>query len=365
MQRLNAHFDDEHEQFLKRVDDQIAHLRKTSAETEEVLLPHDADFYEDLTKEYKHAKSELIGALTTTRNFLDVLLKELTQKKGRPFDSYTLVTDLPKVQPSIVENVNQMVRKHNAKSDNFEVEVKQARKSLANHLVAEALDIFNQLVISTNKFRSAVDKASSDVKCLKKKIDQLERDIVEHRRPAEELNKDMHNYLGHSELQLTVKDTGYAITRNDMSADALSEGETTAIALLYFLKSLQDRDFNLSQGVVVLDDPVSSLDANALYLAFGFIQERTKNAAQLFILTHNFIFFRNIRNWFHHLKGQRKDDVKLRSARFYMLDWQFNGGRRCSVLRPLDPLLERYESEYHYLFARVYREVYDPLRENT
>ena len=115
-------------------------------------------------------------------------------------------------------------------------------------------------------------------------------------------------------------DTGYTITRGGVSAEFLSEGETTAIALLYFLKSLQDRRFPLANGVIVLDDPVSSLDANALFLAFAFIRERTKDAGQLFILTHNFSFFRQVRHWFHHLKGQKKKDVSKRPARFFMLD---------------------------------------------
>ena len=41
-----------------------------------------------------------------------------------------------------------------------------------------------------------------------------------------------------------------------------------------------------------------------------------------------------------------------------MLEWQFatETGQRLSTLRTLDPLLEWYESEYHYLFARIYRE---------
>jgi len=107
--------------------------------------------------------------------------------------------------------------------------------------------------------------------------------------------------------------------------------------------------------VVVLDDPVSSLDANALYSAFGFIREYTQNACQVFFLTHNFTFFRQIRNWFHHLKGQKKNDVSKRPARFYMLDCSFTDDGRCAKIRWLDPLLEQYESEYHYLFACVYR----------
>jgi len=156
-------------------------------------------------------------------------------------------------------------------------------------------------------------------------------------------------------LRLEIKDTGYAITRGGKPALALSEGEMTAIALLYFLKSLQDKRFDLANGVVVLDDPVSSLDANALYLAFGFMRQRTKDAGQLIIFTHNFTFFRQVRNWFHHLPGQNKRDINQRPARFYMLDCEHDQNGRCASIRRLDPLLEQYESEYHYLFACVYR----------
>ncbi len=103
-------------------------------------------------------------------------------------------------------------------------------------------------------------------------------------------------------------------------------------------------------------DPVSSLDENSIYLAFGYIRQRTQDAAQLFLLMHNFTFFRQVRNWFHNLTGQRRNQVNRRPARFYMLDQVLDSETRCTALRPLDPLLEQYESEYHYLFARVYRE---------
>ena len=163
---------------------------------------------------------------------------------------------------------------------------------------------------------------------------------------------------GHAELRLEVNDTGYTILRGSEPAKALSEGETTAIALLYFLKSLQDKNFDLNKGVVLLDDPVSSLDANALYLAFGFIMERTKDAGQLFIFTHNFNFFRQVKNWFHHLPGQRKKDIVQRPARFYMFDCIKKNNQRSSTITKLDPLLEHYESDYHYMFSRIYRDVH-------
>src|SRR5690606_24281598 len=123
----------------------------------------------------------------------------------------------------------------------------------------------------------------------------------------------------------------------------------------YFLKTLKDRRFEMDKGLVVLDDPVSSLDAHALFMAFGFIRRCVDDAAQIFILTHNFAMFRQVRNWFHHLKDQNKRDITRRPARFYMLDCSLTDQGRRSRIAPLDPLLENFESEYHYLFARVYR----------
>src|SRR5690606_40846036 len=108
---------------------------------------------------------------------------------------------------------------------------------------------------------------------------------------------------------------GYALTRGGQPVSHLSEGERTAIAFLYFLKSLQDKTFDMKNGIVVIDDPVSSLDANALFSAFGYMKERTKEAGQLFIFTHSFAFFRNVKKWFHCLNKHRdRKSTRLNSS---------------------------------------------------
>ena len=104
----------------------------------------------------------------------------------------------------------------------------------------------------------------------------------------------------------------------------------------------------------MIDDPVSSLDANALFSAFGYMKERTKDCHQLFILTHNFAFFRQVKNWFHHLKGQRSPNIDKHPARFYALLATISDGERNAVLSPIDPLLEQFESEYHFLLRQVH-----------
>lgn len=97
----------------------------------------------------------------------------------------------------------------------------------------------------------------------------------------------------------------------------------------------------------MIDDPVSSLDANSLFYAFGFMKEKTKDAGQLFILTHNFQFFSLVRNWFKYFNKKEKT--------FYQLNCRYDSGKRNASLDPLDKLLKDYESEYHYLFKTIKR----------
>jgi wobble nucleotide-excising tRNase len=85
------------------------------------------------------------------------------------------------------------------------------------------------------------------------------------------------------------------------------------------------------------------------------MKERTKDAGQLFVFTHNFGFFRQVKNWFNHLEHQNKKDASKR-ARFYMLDPVHDGAVREATIKTLDPLLHEYESEYHYSLKKIHAE---------
>lgn len=344
---LEAHFSAEYEDFLRRLHEQIARLKTELQKIESVELPNEAQFYEDLTTEWNAARGAFDNAKTNIARGLFGVIEALEEKKKKPFDVIRRQFDGPDFDGSFLTNLNDVIQRHNEACEEFDKRVGSARERLESDFVARSLDEYQTLTRDVNAAGAAIKKANTKVQQLEVRIGELEKEIVEHRRPAEELNEDLRNYLGHGELQLEVKDTGYVISRNGKPAKSLSEGEMTAIALLYFLKSLQDRRFEIGKGVVVLDDPVSSLDANALFLAFGFIQRRTEDAAQLFILTHNFSFFRQVKEWFRHLNKKNR--------RLYMLECVAGVNCRDSYLQRLDPLLDEYESEYHYLFARIYR----------
>lgn len=353
LDKLECHFNDEYNKFHSEIEDLKEQIESLTNSAKNLSLPNKAQLYDHLQVEYKskcdifqEEKQEYIG-------HLQLLSQKLAEKKRDVFKVIKLDGKIGVPIETTIDELNEVIGKHNDKSDNFAEEVKKARAKLENSCVAEELAEVVEREDRIESLRKESQRINADVEKIITNITNLERDIVEHRRPADELNRDLAAYLGGNELQFEIKENGYQITRNGVTADALSEGEKTAIAFLYFLKSLKDKNFDFPNGTVVIDDPVSSLDANSLFNAFGFMRERTKKVGQLFVFTHNFCFFRQVKNWFSYINKHKKKLHK--EAGFYMLQCEGSGESRCAKITTLDRLLIDYESEYHYLFSLVYQ----------
>lgn len=350
LQLLEGHFSAAYQRFIEQLNSCAASLRSTEQTMSAIRVPDEAAVYDDLRMRYREALEHFNADRASIKQFIDGLAGEVQDKYAKVFIPVAVALAVPILNQASIEGLNVILREHNQTSTDFRTRVETARERLAKHLIAGCADELGRFKSEVATADQGVTAAAAEVGTLTAEIDRLESELVLHRRPAEELNRDLQRYLGHNELQLNIEETGYAVTRTGARAEALSEGERTAIALLYFLKSLEGRDFDLANGIVVLDDPVSSLDQNALFAAFGFLRARTQPAGQLFILTHSFLLFRLTREWFNNLRGQDK-----RKKRFYLLRCDAATGQRASVLAPIDPLLADYESEYQYLFARMYR----------
>jgi wobble nucleotide-excising tRNase len=362
---LEAHFNDAYKKLLEEIDAQIQSIDGIGDEFESITWPAKTEFYNHLADEFLTAKKFVTQEAKAVRIYLDKLKAALSKKRQAPFESLDLnqvieSNQLPDLSPleQATVSVQAVIQKHNKATEDFASEVKDARQRLEKGLIADAVDEFKKLSQKTSTLRTQATTFSNSQKDLEEKVSALERDIIEHQRPAEELNSELASYLGRDDLHIKVKSSepGYEITRSGQIANNLSEGERTAIAFLYFLKSLQDKNFTIASDIVVIDDPVSSLDTNSLFCAFGYLKERTKTAGQLFILTHNFNFFRQVRNWFFKLPDQNKKDITKRPARFFMAESSYVNGKRNARLKPIDRLLLEYESEYHYLFKRLHDE---------
>lgn len=365
IQDLEAHFNETFTAFQSEITKLARQLESYRLLILEATLPEPSRFYDHLAPTLKSATLTSRQLLEEAATYLSSLKHILMRKHGLPFEAISLEESIKGARHpdratliQSITTINQIIDQHNATTNDFQGQIDTACGSLEQDYVNDAFTEHLKLTEAVNTAAENLITLTEGITSLELQVATIESEIVEHRRPAQEINAELCSYLGRDELRLDVKETGYTITRCGQPATELSEGEKTAIAFLYFLKSLQDKSLDLTKSIVVIDDPVSSLDTNALFSAFAYMKERTKTAGQLFIMTHNFGFFRQVKNWFHHMPKQRGRDLDLRPARFYMLNTAHLDGGRSASLEVIDPLLVEYESEYHYLFKRIYDEAH-------
>ena len=86
--------------------------------------------------------------------------------------------------------------------------------------------------------------------------------------------------------------------------DTLSEGESNFLSFLYFfhlVNGSQNVSGTADRRIVVVDDPVSSMDADVLFIVSSLVRTLAKEAregkgkiVQLIMLTHNITFYREV-----------------------------------------------------------------------
>jgi wobble nucleotide-excising tRNase len=154
---------------------------------------------------------------------------------------------------------------------------------------------------------NGLQKKQDEVQAVSQEIETLERKITSIKPTLEDINKSLLSF-GFSNFSLTESDTSgfYKIIRADGSnaKETLSEGEKSFITFLYFyqlIKGSFETSGSTTQRVVVFDDPVSSLDSDVLFIVCNLIkgviaeiEEANASLKQIFILTHNVYFHKEI-----------------------------------------------------------------------
>src|SRR5690606_10704233 len=136
------------------------------------------------------------------------------------------------------------LRTHNDRTKNFQLEIAESRAALEEAIVADKFDKVVKLEAEIAVAASDAERLRSSIAAFRSDVLKLDGEIKEHRRPAEQINADLASYLGRKDITLTVEDAGYRIMREGIPATKLSEGEKTALAIIYFLKSIEDRGFD-------------------------------------------------------------------------------------------------------------------------
>ena len=131
--------------------------------------------------------------------------------------------------------------------------------------------------------------------------------------------------FGFKGFKIEKKDEiSYRLVRADGSEvkETLSEGEHRFITFLYFYQLVNgtlNRENVNKDKILVIDDPISSLDSNILFIVSYLVRELIKNCLndgnvkQIFVLTHNIYFHQEIT-----FKGSRDNPSPLKE-KFWVL----------------------------------------------
>lgn len=360
-EKLNKHFSEEFDSLMNDIKELETAIENYKKELIKLQLPDKARFYEEFQQEYDENKNLLDNNIQKKLpEKLDEVLNKLNEKRSKPFESIDLEIQ-NNVEEEInnqISQINKLIKKNNQKIENLEKEKIDLKNELLNHYTAKAINelIYFEVKREIQSLQGSLDNVQKEISGLDREISNIKDQIKGNNIGAEKINKYLKGFFADDNIKLNVLEDGtYQVFRNDSIAKNLSTGEKNILSLVYFFTKLEENNFNLSNSVIFIDDPVSSLDSNHTFKVYGFLSEKAVNARQLFVTTHNFDFF-NL------LKDLIKSDpdntpnrkTKKEKENYYLIKKIKKCSGTSSVVENLPEVLRKFKSEYNYLFSILY-----------
>jgi len=242
------------------------------------------------------------------------LLNNKAKEPSRSVDLISIKEQLINIQQIITE-ANILIKEHNTIVTNYTTERSDLIKGIWKYLTEEynaKISTFNKKADGLQRGIDALQKQHQELQinylAKNKQIKEANKNVTSVQPSVDEINKTLKSY-GFLNFEIvpskTVKNQ-YQIQREDgtIAESTLSEGEITFITFLYFLqlsKGSTAQETITEERVLIVDDPISSLDSNVLFVVSSLIKEIIKkikkdegNIKQLILLTHNVYFHKEV-----------------------------------------------------------------------
>jgi len=240
----------------------------------------------------------------------------IVQKEKEPSKSVQLEL-LSEIISSVneeIENVNKQINRHNNLADNRVREEKLIKEQIWRFLAHENNHNHEKYVRKEFNLKNAINgikdrKAAktNDRRNTLLEIESLEAEITSVTPSINEMNRLLHAYkFTNFKFAQTSSQGNYRLVRDNGEDvnQTLSEGEKTFVTFLYFMHLLNgsnNRELITENKIAVIDDPISSLDSNVLFIVSNLIlkliddiRNNKNNVVQLFVLTHNIYFHKEV-----------------------------------------------------------------------
>ena len=321
--------------------------------------------YEEAVGRAKKDVDERVAALKAVESALDAKVADPSVTPETPNWSALM-------KASSITVLAQVVIQHNDQTRRHEEVVVERRQTVLDHLVGSQSGEFRGLEELALKCAKRCSTSKQAARLAELRLENVRQAKFTTKDMADTLTRDLARVYGKDHLSVAVTEDGksYACRRGDQPGTDLSDGERTTLSLLYFLRKLEDEQGpggDPSQRIVVIDDPSSSLDREALFATHQWLIDTLKSFGQYIVLTHDFsllrLFVKSHKSaWGRSMKRIAKadaDEVRFPKVSFLEMYAASIDGERRSRLGTLPRILLNNTSEYAYLFAMVMAGVSD------
>lgn len=275
---------------------------------------------ESTEKINKNTKLDLdkFSSLLKTLNSQYLANKELLNNKLKePSRSIGLTSTTEQFEEieKLITTANALIKKHNDIVDNYATERDKLVNEIWKFIIEDNRTRIEYYVKHKTGLQKGIDNISKKVtdlrneyKKLDKKIKELTKNVTSIQPSVDEINQTLKSF-GFQNFEIVPSQIGtnqYQIQRanGELAEATLSEGEITFITFLYFLqlvKGSTNETEITDERILVIDDPISSLDSNVLFVVSSLLKEIIKkirnnkgNIKQLILLTHNVYFHKEV-----------------------------------------------------------------------
>ncbi len=259
-------------------------------------------------------------------NLFSNQIESIKQKIDEPSMKVSLPDILPSIREieEIISDANAKIAQHNMLVDKQETEEENLKDDIWATVINDANSLIKLYQTQMSDLTKAVRGLNSAVEKRKTEIDRLEKEIIEKGKnitsvqpSIDEINRLLvaYGFTNFSIQPSEEQENHYCIKREDgtLASGSLSEGEETFLSFLYFMqqtKGATDPDHVSDKKIIVLDDPICSLDSTILYIVGAMVKELSRDIRngigdvnQLFVLTHNVFFHKEA----SYIDGQTKE----------------------------------------------------------
>lgn len=329
-QSLNEYFDDAFAADTKAIDDLASNYSTDAARIQQQVASIIAAPSRFLDVEKLKAEKELLDSKVT------INVQRLAGKKKEASQVVELesLSNVAAAIREVIDAGNVLVAEHN----NMVANLTQERRTLTSQVwkfvleeLSDDLEVYKTTRDGLDKAITAmsrqVEVANTDKMKKEAEIRNLEKQTTSIQPTIDAINALLLSF-GFQSFSLTKAASGssYKLIRSDGSdaKSTLSEGEKNFVTFLYFYHLLKGSDSEsgiTTDRVVVFDDPVSSLDSDILFVVgslikglFEEVRNKSGNIKQVFVLTHNVYFHREIS-----FNPKRSNDTAMKDETFWVV----------------------------------------------